>query len=203
MDGSGGLIILIALGFWCAVRRAGRKKANICSMTQSITFPVAVQRDIQAEVREIIRAIQAEVAVMNKTKDPETGIRCFSAIRSYIVKIAQESPLRTRLSLLMGDREVGHELVVGSGDELEALKRLEKEWLQNFFTERTETLLKQSEETEDQVLRLELARDGLRSALKGLEYHPSDKKLATMADLAEKRLRFLARPEVDKGDAVN
>lgn len=191
MSDPGGLIFLILLGGWCAARKMARKTQKSCNITQTVTFPVEVQKDYRAEVREIIRLIDEEVQILKKTREPETAVKCFAAIRRYLATLAAESPLRTRVSILMGDKEIGHELVVGSADELAALKQFEKEWLTDHFSERSEILLKRSEETDDSVLRIELARDGLRSALKGLEYLPGDEKLATMADLAERRLRFL------------
>jgi MinD-like ATPase involved in chromosome partitioning or flagellar assembly len=62
--------------------------------------------------------------------------------------------------------------------------------------------LKQSEQTEDAVLRVELVRAALRTALKGLEYLPGDEELATVADLSERRLSFVSGPAGKQGSTA-
>ncbi len=190
MSGAEAVFIVAFVG-WCTLRKVARNMEKTCSQTQTFTFPVEIQRDTQAELRDTIRAIEEEVDVINKTKDPETGLRCFATIRRRLAQLAAEAPSRARMSMLLGGREICRELVIGSGEEAETIAKLEREWLKGFFCEKIETLMKQSEDTQDPVLRTEYLRDALRAAHKGLEYLPDESILPVKAGLAEARLKAL------------
>ena len=192
---SGGeLIFVVALAAWCSLRKMDRRLQKACRQPKPLVLPVQLQRDIQSEMRDAVRAIEEEVAVINKTKDPETAMKCFAASRRRLSQMAAEAPHQARISMLLSGKELCHEIEIGNGSEMETLSLLEKDWLRSFFKEKIDMLLKQSNDTQDSVLRAEHLRDAVRAAHKGLEYLPDDRQLTAAADRAEGRLRTLISP---------
>lgn len=202
--------ITIALWYWY-IRRIEKKveKEQICKQLTNAVVPVTVvgtrdfpseersaqvehKRDLQGELREVQRYIEQELQVLNNTKDPETGIRCFAAIRKGLSRLSEEIPLNSRITMQLGQKEFCREVAVGGGESAVSFKKLEHDWLRDLFIEKSDMLLKQAEETADLVVKTELVRKALRTALQGLEYLPHDEQLRHTAETAELRLSFLS-----------
>ncbi|MFA5354769.1 MAG: hypothetical protein WC291_11115 [Thermodesulfovibrionales bacterium] len=191
MSGIIGILIIIAIAAYCSERIVRRRKEREeCMGRLSLPVSVQIQRDEQSGLREVRRAVEAELAVINRTKDAETAIRGFAAIRSHLARLSGFTRTEILASITIGEKEICSDLELN--DLSGSLAELEKEWMRGFFTEKTDTLLAQAEATTDAVLKVELAREALRSALKGLEYLPDDEALKTQADLAEQRLADLS-----------
>ncbi len=181
-------LFTITLISYCVVRKTVRQmeKEKTCEKVRfSFVYP-----DIQQSIDE-------SLAVINKTKDVEAGIKGFAVIKSNLAKLAAVSPFCVRITLQLGDKEICREIEIGSSSGNDSISKLEKKWMRNFFCEKFDTLVKQSEESFDPVLNVELMREAARTALKGLEYLPDDELLKIKVDLAERRLGFFT-DSVDK-----
>ncbi|MBI5101764.1 MAG: hypothetical protein HZB33_08030 [Nitrospirae bacterium] len=144
-----------------------------------------------AKYPDIERAINEATDIISRTKDIETGIIQFAAVRRNIAKLSAMSPYRLRINIALNGKEVGKGIEIGGSESDDSVKRLEKDWIRETSIEKIETLMKHAEAMSDHVMYAELLRDSLRAALKGLEYLPGDKLLQAQAALVEGRLKFL------------
>lgn len=179
------ITLIVLVWFLCALLKARRrekkeKREKTCEKIRfSFIYP------------DIKRSIDESIEIINKTKDIEAGIKAFAVIKSNVSRLAAESPSPLKITLETGGKERGKEIEIGAGDAAESLSKFEKEWMLNFFSETIDTLMKQSEEAFDPVLRIDLMREAVKTAYKGLEYLPDDGALKSKGDLAERRLGFL------------
>ena len=180
-------IIFIAFVAWviaCFVTRRNARRLKNEKLRHNIYFGT--------QYPEMQRAIDEAVGVISNTKDIETGIKSFASVRSYLKKMASISPERLRINLFLNGREAGREIEIGSTEADDSLRSLEKDWIRATSLENIGALMKQSEAISDPLMNVELMREALRAALKGLEYLPEDETLKIQADLAERRLNWLS-----------
>lgn len=174
--------LILAVCFYRSLRKSLRKmeKEKTCEKVHfSFVYP------------DIRRSIDEALSIINRTKDVEAGIKAFAAIKSNLAKLADESPCRVSITLLLGDKEICREIELGSSNACDSIKKLENEWIRGFFSEKTDTLMQQSGETSDTALRVDLMREAVKTSYKGLEYLPGDEALKTKVELTKHRLGSL------------
>ncbi len=204
------MIYLIIFAVYCELKRVLRKMEGLSAAPAIVEIEntpskiiigntedaeAAGTQNYRPVIAALKRSIEQNLAIINSTRDPETGINCFAQIRRDIDMLSAETA-NAKIKMGLGDK-AGDEMNVGDSGFSEYFGKLKEDWLRGLFLGKMGTFLKQAEGLEDPVMKTECLRNALRAACDGLLYLSEDGELTAKANLVKEELKSLAAgPEI-------